>query len=102
MVFRTFVQAGRLAFINFGEDYGTPVLIVDWADSKKMLIEGAKFPRCMYPLRRLQLCKQKIALNRGARSGAVQKAWKSNKVDEIVNAVPAVKKMLCQRQRAEL
>merc|ERR1712147_525311 len=79
--FRTFVEAGKLAFINFGEDYGKPVLVVDWADAKKILIEGAKFPRCLYPLRRLTMTKVKIPLNRGARSGAVQKAWAAKKVD---------------------
>ena len=73
MAFRFFVEAGRLAFVNFGEDYGKPVLVVDWADGKRILVEGAKgnFPRVLYPLRRLQLTKIKIPLNRGARSGAV-------------------------------
>ena len=101
-MFRTFVQAGRLAFINFGEDYGKPVLIVDWADAKRMLIEGREVPRMMYPLRRLQLTRRVIKLNRGARSGAVQKVWKAEKVDEKFNALPVAMKKARREQRANL
>ena len=100
--FRSFVEAGRLAFINFGEDYGKPVLVVDWADSKKILIEGANFPRCMYPLRRLTLTKVKVPLSRSARSGAVQKAWKAKKVDEMWAKTPAAQKMAVKEKRANL
>ena len=80
------------------------MLIVDWADSKRILVEGAKgnFPRVLYPLRRLQLTKIKIDLNRGARSGAVQKAWKANKVDEKWASTPVAKKLAIKAQRANL
>merc|ERR1711865_358084 len=94
--------AGRLAYINFGEDYGKPVIVVDWADSKRILIEGAAFPRCMYPLRRLALTKVKVALNRGARSAAVQKLWKSAKVDEKWQKTRAAQKLDAEAKRANL
>jgi large subunit ribosomal protein L14e len=80
------------------------VLVVDWADGKRILVEGQKgeFPRTLYPLRRLQLTKIKIALNRGARSGAVQKAWKENKVSEKWASTNVAKKLATKRQRADL
>ena len=102
MAFRFYVEAGRLAFVNFGEDYGKPVLVVDWADSKKILVEGDKFPRCMYPLRRLTLTKVNIKLNRGARSGAVQKAWKDQKVSEKWAATNPAMKLDVKQKRANL
>ena len=77
-------------------------MIVDWADSKRMLVEGAKFPRCMYPLRRLTLTRKVIKLNRSARSGAVQKAWKAEKVDEVFAKLPAAMKKARREQRANL
>ena len=96
------VESGRLAFVNFGEDYGTPVMIVDWADSKRILVEGEKFPRCLYPLRRLTLTKVKIDLNRGARSGAVKKAWAAQKVNDKWALTPAAKKLDVKSKRANL
>lgn len=56
----------------------------------------------MYPLRRLQLTKIRIPLNRGARSGAVQKAWKDNKVDEKWASTPVARKLAIKTQRANL
>merc|ERR1719453_1652058 len=102
MAFRFFVEPGRLAFVNFGEDYGKPALIVDWADSKKVLIEGKDMPRCLYPLRRLQLTKIKIPLVRSCRSGAVQKAWKAQKVDEKWASTKPAQKMDEKNKRANL
>merc|ERR1711862_1038647 len=95
-------MGGRLCFVNFGEDYGKPALIVDWADAKKVLIEGPKMPRCLYPIRRLQLTKVKIPLNRSARSGAVQKAWKAQKVDEKWAATRPAQNMVTKEKRANL
>merc|ERR1712083_929278 len=100
MVFRTFVEAGRIAYINYGSDFGKAVVIVDWADAKQMLVEGPKLPRCMYPLRRLQLTKQKVKINRGARSGAVRKMFAE--VAKKFDSTSAAKKMAVQNKRAEL
>ena len=56
----------------------------------------------MYPLRRLALTKVKVALNRGARSAAVQKLWKSAKVDDKWMATRAAQKLNAKAKRANL
>jgi len=56
----------------------------------------------MYPLRRLRLTKVKVALNRGARSAAVQKLWKSAKVDEKWQKTRAAQKLDSATKRANL
>merc|ERR1719443_907769 len=102
MAYRFFVEPGRMAFVNFGEDYGKPALIVDWADSKRVLVEGPKMPRMIYPLRRLQLTRIKININRGCRSGAVMKAWKEQKADEKWAATNPAQKLAVKEKRANL
>jgi len=54
MGLRDFVEAGRVAYINYGEDYGKMVVIVDMLDINRVQVDGlGKFPRVIYPLRRL-------------------------------------------------
>lgn len=78
------------------------MLIVDWADARKALVESDTFPRCMYPLRRLTLTKVHIKLRRGARSGAVKKAWKDNKIAEKWAACRPAQKLAVATKRANL
>ena len=57
MGLRDFVEPGRVCFVNFGEDYGKLVVIVDILDSNRVLVDAPakKFPRVIYPLKRLTL-----------------------------------------------
>ena len=68
------MQAGRVAFINYGEDFGKVVVIVDIADMNRVLVEGptSGFPRVLYPLRRLTITRLLVPLTRGARSGTLK------------------------------
>ena len=76
-MFRKYIEAGRVAYVNFGEDYGKLVVIVDFADSKRMLIDGEDLGRTLYPIRRLTLTKFRLPLLRGARTSTVLKAVKA-------------------------
>jgi len=60
--------------INYGEDYGKVVIIVDIADSHRVLVDGPTtgFPRTLYNLKRLSLTKLKVPIPRGARTGLVK------------------------------
>ncbi len=68
------MQAGRVAYINFGKDFGKLVVIVDMADMNRVLVDGPTtgFPRVMYPLKRLTLTNLRINLLRGARTGTLR------------------------------
>ena len=74
MVYRKFVQPGRVAYINYGKDLGKWVVIVDIADTHRVLVDGPTtgFPRTLYPLKRLTLTKFKLNLLRGARTSTLK------------------------------
>jgi ribosomal protein L14E/L6E/L27E len=74
---RDFVEAGRVCYINFGEDYGKLVTIVDFANDKTVMVDGnGSFPRVMYPLKRLTLTRLRVPILRGARTSTLAKAAK--------------------------
>merc|ERR1719198_2738032 len=91
MGLKDFVEPGRVCFINYGEDYGKMVVVVDIADMNTVLVDGLKgFPRVIYPLKRLTLTQLRIPLLRGARTGTLAKAaakfgldaeWAKNKAN---------------------
>ena len=101
--YKYFVEAGRVAFINYGEDYGKQVTIVDVADASRVLVDGgANYPRKLMPLRRLSLTKLKLNISRGARTGTLLKAAKKEGLAEQWDAMPFAKKLALKRTRANL
>jgi len=70
-----YVEPGRVCFINYGEDYGKMVVIVDFVDINRVMVDGmGQFPRVLYPLKRLTLTKLKVAnILKGARTGTLKK-----------------------------
>ena len=103
MGLKDFVEPGRVCFINFGEDYGKMVVIVDIADMNTVLVDGLKgFPRVIYPLKRLTLTQLRIPLLRGARTGTLQKAATKFGLDEQWATNKANLKMQKFAKRASL
>merc|ERR1712127_843740 len=83
MGLRDFIEAGRVCYINYGEDYGKLVVVVDFVDYTRVLIDSANgtFPRVIYPLARLTCTKLRLPLLRGARTGTIVKAAKTFDLD---------------------
>ena len=80
---RDIIEAGRVAYINFGEDYGKMIVIVDMVDMNRVLVDGAgNFPRTIYPLKSVTLTKLRINILRGARTGTLIKAAKEFGLEE--------------------
>mmetsp|Transcript_20294 Transcript_20294/g.14977 ORF Transcript_20294/g.14977 Transcript_20294/m.14977 type:complete len:159 (+) Transcript_20294:50-526(+) len=104
MVYRKFVQPGRVAFVNFGKDYGKVVVIVDIADTKRVLVDGPTtgFPRVLYPVERLTLTKFKLPILRGARTGTVKKAALAAKINESWEGTAFAKKIALKKKRSSL
>ena len=89
--------------MNYGEDYGKMVVIVDIVDTKRVLVDGMKdFPRVIYPLIRLNLTKLRIPLLRGARTGTLTKAAKTFGLDAKWAENKQNQKMLRYAKRASL
>ena len=96
------MQAGRVAFVNFGEDYGKQVTIVDIADSNRVLVDGENFPRMVMPLKRLSLTKMMVPIQRGARTGTLVKAAKKMDLAAKWAETPIAKKLAKRNTRANL
>ena len=77
-------------------------MIVDFADSKRMLVDGEDFPRVVYPIRRLTLTKLRIPLLRGARTSTVLKAAKAFGLKQKWEESAPAKKLEVHKKRASL
>ena len=96
------MEAGRVAYVNFGEDYGKLCTIVDIVDENKVLVDGEHFPRVIYPMRRLTLTKFRLPVLRGARTSTLLKAAKKYDLAAKWAACPAAKKFAIREKRANL
>ena len=96
------MEPGRVAYINFGEDYGRQVTIVDIADVNRVLVDGENFPRTILPLKRLSLTRTVIKVNRGASTGTLVKATKAAGLQKTWEETPFMKKLTKRNTRANL
>ena len=96
------MEAGRVAFINFGDDYGKMVTIVDIADENRVLVDAENFPRSIMPLKRLSLTRMKIPIQRGCRTGTLIKVATKEGLAAKWAATPIAKKLVQRNTRANL
>ncbi len=103
-MFKNFIQPGRVAYVNFGKDFGKVCVIVDIADANRVLVDGPTtgFPRTLYPIKRLSLTSHKLSLLKGARTGSVKAAADKYKLSEKWNATSIAKKIALRAKRASL
>jgi len=100
--YRSFVEPGRVAFINYGADYGKPVVVVDVANESRILVEGPDFPRALMPLKRISLTRMKMDMQRGARTSTLKKVIAKNNLGEMWAKSPVCKKLAKQSTRQNL
>ena len=74
MVSRYQVEPGRVCLINYGPSTGEVVVIVDFVDSRTVLVTGETRKRCTMPLSRLQLTKHRLPILQGAKNKTVFRA----------------------------
>ena len=104
MGFKKFVEVGRVALVNFGDDYGKICVIVDIIGPTSVLIDGPKLgvARQVINLRRLSLTPIVIKITKGARTGYLQDAIEKQKLIEQWNASPVGQKLKKKEIRAKL
>lgn len=91
--------------MNFGEDYGKMVVIVDMLDINRVLIDSpdGSMPRLIYPLKRLTLTKIKVnKVLRGCRTGTLKKLAKAQDTVEGFKKTPVAVKMAKYKTRSSL
>ena len=103
-MFRNFIQPGRVAYVNYGKDFGKVCVIVDIADSNRVLVDGPTtgFPRTLYPVRRLTLTNIKVTILKGARTGTVKVAAEKAELNKKWAASSIAKKIALRATRANL
>ena len=84
MVFRKFVEVGRVVIVNYGPLVGKLAVIVDILTTTKALIQGLKggIRRQEISLRRVTLTDYKLDIKRGAKTAEVYKAIDDYKLED--------------------
>ena len=104
MVFKRFVEVGRVIIVNYGPLVGKLAVIVDILTTAKVLVQGVKggIRRQELSLRRVTLTDYKIDIKRGAKQEEVFKALDDYKLDEKFKKSSYAKKCEQRQKRANL
>ena len=103
-VFTRFVEVGRVAFVNYGPNFGKLCTIVDIVDGKRVLVDGPTtgVKRQQISVDRLYLTDIVIPLERGAKTAAVEEAYKAGEVDNKWNETAWAKKLAARAKKAAM
>ena len=104
MVFRRFVEVGRVIIVNYGPLVGKLAVIVDILTTTKVLIQGLKggVKRQELSLRRVTLTDYKLDIKRGAKEAEVFKAIDDFKLEDKFKTSTYYKKNEIRQKRANL
>ena len=104
MVFRRFVEVGRVIIVNYGPLVGKLAVIVDILTTTKALIQGLKggLKRQEISLRRVTLTDYKLDIKRGAKQAEVYKAIDDFKLEDKFKTSTFYKKNEIRQKRANL
>ena len=104
MVFRRFVEVGRVIIVNYGPLCGKLAVIVDILTTTKVLIQGLKggIKRQEISLRRVTLTDYKLDIIRGAKEAEVFKAIDDYKLEDKFKTSNIYKKNELRKTRANL
>ena len=104
MVFKRFVEVGRVIIINYGPLTGKLAVIVDILTTTKVIVQGLKggVKRQELSLRRVTLTDYKIDIKRGAKRAEVLKAIEDFKLEEKFKKSNFAKKNEIRQKRANL
>ena len=104
MVFKRFVEVGRVIIINYGPLVGKLAVIVDILTTTKVIVQGLKggVKRQELSLRRVTLTDDKINIKRGAKREEVYKAIEEYKLEEKYKKSNYAKKVALREKRGNL
>ncbi|KAL4024769.1 hypothetical protein IC575_013139 [Cucumis melo] len=102
MPFKRFVEIGRVALVNYGEDYGKLVVIVDVIDQNRALVDAPDMVRSQMNFKRLSLTDIKIDIKRVPRKKELIEAMKAGDVQKKWEDSSWGRKLLVKKRRAAL
>ncbi|XP_062912501.1 60S ribosomal protein L14 [Mobula hypostoma] len=104
MVYKRYVEIGRVAYIAFGPHAGKLVAIVDVIDQNRALVDGpcSSVRRQAMPFKCMQLTDFKIKIPHSVRHKFVKAAWEKEKINEKWEATRWAKKIEARAKRAKM
>ncbi|XP_045142473.1 60S ribosomal protein L14-like [Echinops telfairi] len=104
MVFRRFVEVGRVAYISFGPHAGKLVAIVDVIDQNRALVGGpcTQVRRQAMPFKCMQLTDFILKFPHSARQKYVRQAWQKADINTKWAATRWAKKIEAREKKAKM
>ncbi|KAF4024136.1 hypothetical protein G4228_016095 [Cervus hanglu yarkandensis] len=104
MVFRRFVEVGRVAYVSFGPHAGKLVAIVDVIDQNRALVDGpcTQVRRQAMPFKCMQLTDFILKFPHSARQKYVRKAWEKADINAKWAATRWAKKIEAREKKAKM
>ncbi|EOA31536.1 hypothetical protein CARUB_v10014728mg [Capsella rubella] len=102
MGFKRFVEIGRVALVNYGNDYGKLVVIVDVVDQNRALVDAPDMERIQMNLKRLSLTDIVIDINRVPKKKVLIEAMEKADVKNKWEKSSWGRKLIVQKRRAAL
>uniref|UniRef100_A0A8B9YBM2 Large ribosomal subunit protein eL14 n=1 Tax=Bos mutus grunniens TaxID=30521 RepID=A0A8B9YBM2_BOSMU len=104
LVFRRFVEVGRVAYVSFGPHAGKLVAIVDVIDQNRALVDGpcTQVRRQAMPFKCMQLTDFILKFPHSARQKYVRKAWEKADINAKWAATRWAKKIEAREKKAKM
>ncbi|KAB5554294.1 hypothetical protein PHYPO_G00048700 [Pangasianodon hypophthalmus] len=104
MVFKRFVEIGRVAYVAFGPHEGKLVAIVDVIDQNRALVDGpcTGVKRQAMPFKCMQLTDYVIKVPHSARQKFVRRAWEKAEINQKWAESSWAKKIEAREKRAKM
>ncbi|XP_033021717.1 60S ribosomal protein L14 [Lacerta agilis] len=104
MVFKRYVEIGRVAYISFGPHAGKLVAIVDVIDQNRALVDGpcSGVRRQAMPFKCMQLTDFVLKFPHSARQKYVRAAWEKEKINEKWKTTRWAQKIEARKKKAKM
>ncbi|KAI3995720.1 hypothetical protein MKX01_020793 [Papaver californicum] len=102
MPFKRYVEIGRVALVNYGEDYGRLVVIVDVIDQNRALVDAPDMERSQVNFKRLSLTDIKIDIGRIPKKKVLIDAMDAADVKKKWESISWGRKLIVQKKRASV
>ena len=106
MVFKRYVEVGRVVLVNYGDDAGKLATIIDVVDQNKCLIDGPTnitgVNRQVISYGRLALTDLTVKIDKNARQKTLTAAWAAADIESKWDGSSWAKKLAKKSKRASL
>ncbi|XP_070574222.1 large ribosomal subunit protein eL14-like [Ptychodera flava] len=104
VVYKHFVEVGRVAFIGHGKDAGKLCVIIDVVDQSRVLVDGpcSNVRRQAVNLKRLHLTKFKLNIAHTSLTKTVRKQWEAEEITKKWKETNWAKKIETKKKRAQM